>query len=109
MIVSAALSLFAALCVAVVFDWLFVTRLGADFSDFDYRYWPFSGVRWLGLGALTSAAIYMWAITGTNESLWALVPFAVLLMAYIATAIVDLGNQRRTGDRTPPRYSDDDY
>ena len=90
-------------------DWLFATRLGDFFTEFDYQYWPFSRWRWAGLAALMSAAIYTWSIRGKNGPLLALTPGAILIVVYVVTVLVDLYAQRRAGYRKPARYSDGDY
>jgi hypothetical protein len=92
-------------------DWLFATKIGYNSSDFDYRYWPLSRLRWIGIAALMTAAIYMWVVTGLNGPLWLLIPPGVLFVSYIATVFADLSAQRRIGYKKPvaPRYSDSEY
>lgn len=95
----------------LVMDWLFVTKIGGFYSDFDYRYWPLSRLRWIGLAALVSAATYLWIMTGRNGPLSDLIPFAILIIGYVASALADVNAQRRAGYRKPPnpRYSDGEY
>src|SRR5439155_23811317 len=94
---------------AGLLDWLVVTRLAAYFTDFDYRYWPLTRGRQIGFAALIVAAVYMWAMAGTNGPLWLLIPFGVLIAVWLATALNNLNSQRRAGHQTPPRYSEDGY
>jgi len=105
------LSVLGYVLAALVIDWLFVTRIGSYFTEFDYRYWPFSRLRWIGLAALISAAIYMWMMTDTNGPLSTAIPFALLFVSYVVTALADLAAQRRAGYKKPsaPRYSDGKY
>jgi len=106
---TAVLSLVGVVLVALGWDWLGVTRLAAYYSDFDYRYWPLSRRRQVGLGALILTAVYFWALTGSNAPLWLLIPAAILFGIWAVTALNDLNAQRRTGYRTPPTYSEGDY
>ena len=108
---SSILSVLGYVCGAVVLDWLVVTKIGDFYSDFDYRYWPLSRLRWIGVAALISAAAYMWGIAGTSGPLSALIPFAVLIVTYVGTVLADVSAQRRVGYKKPPapRYSDGEY
>jgi peptidoglycan/LPS O-acetylase OafA/YrhL len=108
---SDALSLLGYICVAVAMDWLFVTKIGSHYTDFDHRYWPFSRLRWVGFAGAVLAAIYAWEMTGTNAPLPALIPCGILILIYVATALADVNAQRRVGYKKPsePRYSDGEY
>jgi len=96
---------------AIVADWLFATRVGDNFSDFDYRYWPLSRTRRIGLAALVSAGAHVWMMAGSNAPVWALLPMFVLFVGYLTTVLVDVSAQRRRGYKKPPnpRYSDSGY
>ena len=100
---SQLLSLAAALVIAGICDWLAVTRVAAYYTDFDYRYWPLSRDRQIGLGAMLIAAALVLSLGGTIA---VLVASATLISIWAYTGIRDLNVQRRAGYRTPPRYSD---
>ncbi len=101
-----ALTLIGVSLTAVGWDWLAVTRMAAYSTDFDYRYWPLSRSRQIGLGSLVLTAAYAWATAGPGGPLWLLIPPMILLGVWLVTALNDLETQRRTGYREPPRYSD---
>ncbi len=103
---SDALVLIGILFVAVACDWIAVTRVAAYYTDFDYRYWPLSGGRKLGLAALLLAAAYMWLLTGANRPALLLVPCMFLFAVWGVSAMRDVNAQRRTGSQEPPRYSE---
>jgi hypothetical protein len=95
-----------------LFDWLFITRVAGYFSDFDYRYWPLSRIRLASLLALicTVALLVIFVRPNPdNPPLWVLIPFGIVLILWISVGYRDIAIQRRTGYRTPPRYSDGDY
>ena len=102
------LALPCVLLVAIACDWVAVTRLGAYVSDFDYRYWPLSGPRQLGLAALLVALAYAWLVGGTIPPLLLLVPCILLFAIWGVGAVRDVDAQRRVGYQEPPRYSDGD-
>jgi hypothetical protein len=96
----------------VFFDWLFFTRVGGYFSDFDYRYWPLSRARMVSLliviTSIESLVIYVHP-DPENPPMWALVPLGIVMIFWITVGYRDIWIQGRTGYRNPPRYSDDDY
>ena len=102
-------TLFGMLLVAIGCDWVAVTRIGAYYSDFDYHYWPLSLSRQLGLGALVGAAVFAWWMMGANKPVLVLAASAILLAIWGVTAVGDVNAQRRIGDQTVDRYSEDDY
>ena len=91
------------LLVATICDWTAVTRSADYYSDFDYRYWPLSRGRQIGLGALLIATALVFLLGGTMIVLMAC---AILISIWAYTAISDLNAQRRSGYQKPPRYSD---
>ena len=103
---SSVLTLIGMLFIAFGCDWLAVTRIAAYYTDFDYRYWPLSRGRQLGLAALLLAVAYTWLLTGANRPVLLLAPCVLLLAFWGATAMHDVTRQRRSGNQEPPRYSD---
>jgi hypothetical protein len=91
----------------VLADWLFVGKVTAGFSDFDYRYWPFTWARLItvALAALT-AAVSGVAFTPGAMPRWPLFVWAVVFGLWLFVAIDDVARQRRLGWRKPPRHSD---
>jgi hypothetical protein len=98
--------------VVCVMDWLFITRIAAYFTDFDYQYWPLSRVRiasvLLMISMLGSLLIFV-PSDPVNPPLWVLIPFGVVMIGYVVVGYRDILIQRRAGYRTPPRYSGEDY
>jgi hypothetical protein len=98
-----------AIAVAVAWDWIGAGRLAAYSTDFDYRYWPLTTRRKVGLAALILCAISVWGFTGSHSSSWTFVIPVALFAVWGITAIVEIRAQKRTAYRTPPRYSEGEY
>jgi len=106
-----ALKLTLALVIVSVADWLFFTRIGSFFADFDYRYWPLSKSRLFSLLVIMGLVGSMFLFVKPNPdnpSMWVLIPFGVALIAHLFVGYRDLFSQRRSGYRSPPRYVDTD-
>ena len=98
-----------AVVAVVLCDWLAVTRCGAYFADFDYRYWPPSRSRVLSVVLLAGTAATIAAFMRpdpVNPPLWPLAVGGPVVVVWMVVAILDMLAQRRAGYQTPPRYSD---
>lgn len=103
------LKIFAAIAGAVAWDWLGVTRMGANTTSFDYRYWPLSRPRLISIvllaGTVAVIAVFV-RPDPVNPPVWPIVVGAVALGVWAVVAIHDWFAQRRVGYREPPRYSE---
>ena len=103
------LKIVIAAVVVVLCDWLAVTRGGAYFTDFDYRYWPLSRSRLVSLVLLVGTVATMAAFVRpdpVNPPLWPIGVGGVAVVVWMVVAIRDVFAQRRVGYQTPPRYSE---
>lgn len=92
-----------------LWDWLTVTRIGAYFTSFDYRYWPLSRWRFLSAlvlaGTVAAIAVFM-RPDPINPPMWPLIAGGCALAIWMTVAIRDVSAQRRVGYQTPSRYSE---
>ena len=93
----------------VLADWLFLGKVTAGFSDFDYRYWPFTWARLttVTLAAMTAAVSAVMFTPGSIPS-WPLFVWAVMFGLWMVVAVDDVARQRHVGWRKPARYSEPD-
>lgn len=90
-----------------IVDWIAITGMAARLTDFDYRYWPPTKSRVVGVGCLALAVGVVAVFANPdNPPLWPLIPVGLLAFAWIGIGYLDIVAQRRTGYRVPPSYGE---
>lgn len=90
-----------ALAVAIgvpIYDYISATGSAANFTSFDYQYWPPSNLRWLGIATLAVGMFITFALVHPPEPdsrIWVIAPGSLGVLFHGCAILADMFRQKR--------------